>query len=426
MQGTVFNDAKIAPILELLKDVWANGDGAVYEYLLNWFAYPLQRKRKTGVCLVVISEQGYGKGTIAHDLLGCGIYGEVKNNKQDGCYTQITDIDDIVGKFNSQSCGCHFINADECSSYSAAYRMNNKFKNLITASSRRLESKGVDAVTVSDATNYLLTTNNPRPIKVETSDRRFVVLVVDHERKKSPAFFKKLHECMRDGAPLHFYKLLMARELADDFDPQTHRPVTTAARAMMKEQVPPHIRFIQECADAESLPAVWGERQPWEAPVHLSLEELYTLFVDWAKKRQTEHVTNDVHFSEDLSKYAGIGNGVRSKRGTTKVLPRPEQVRHTCNRPSCILTESDKGSECRTACTSNQLPSTDFRLKNAPCLELEQEDSKGEVSQQNTGCSDRASPFLGRSFALFDRPPPSTKRMSLKIGLPRQSLVGNA
>lgn len=130
----------------MLHDVWANGDRAIYEYLLNWFAYPLQRKRKTGVCIVVISEQGYGKGTIAHDLLGCGIYGEVKNDTQSGCYTQITDIDDIVGRFNSQSCGRIFINADECSSYSAAYRMNNKFKNLITSTSRKLESKGVSTL----------------------------------------------------------------------------------------------------------------------------------------------------------------------------------------------------------------------------------------------------------------------------------------
>lgn len=49
---------EIAPILEILRDIWANGDEAVYEYLLNWFACPLQKKRKTGVCVVEISELG--------------------------------------------------------------------------------------------------------------------------------------------------------------------------------------------------------------------------------------------------------------------------------------------------------------------------------------------------------------------------------
>ena len=321
---------KIAPILTLLHDVWANGNDAIYQYLLNWFAYPLQRKCKTGVCVVVISEQGYGKGTVAHDLVGCGIYGEVKNDTQSGNYTQITDIDDIVGRFNSQSCGRIFINADECSSYSAAYRMNNKFKSLITATSRKLESKGVDGVTVSDHTNYLMTTNNSRPIKVEPSDRRFVVLEIDHARKKSAAFFKKLHGCIKEGGPMHFYQFLMARKLPADFDPQAHRPVTAAARAMMKEQVPLHIRFIQECADAEMLPAecsLVGDRQPWKRALHIPLEDLYAGYVDWAKKRQAEHITNDVHFSSDLAKYTGIQNGKRTNKGATKDLPSPEQVR---------------------------------------------------------------------------------------------------
>lgn len=87
--GTVFDESKVAPVLELLHDVWAGGDDYIYNYILNWFAYPLKNKRKTGVCLVVISEQGYGKGTIAHDLVGAGIYGEALYDSQDGCYNQI-------------------------------------------------------------------------------------------------------------------------------------------------------------------------------------------------------------------------------------------------------------------------------------------------------------------------------------------------
>ena len=129
---------------------------------------------------------------------------------------------------------------------------------------------------------------------------------------------------------MHFYKFLMARKLPTDFDPQIHRPVTAVAKAMMKEQVPPHIRFIQECADTELLPAecsLISDRQPWKGVLQTPLEDLYAGFVDWAKRRQTEHITNDVHFSGDLTKYAGIQNGVRSNRGAIKVLPSPEQVR---------------------------------------------------------------------------------------------------
>lgn len=60
-------------------------------YILNWSAYPLQTRRKTHVCLVVISDQAYGKATVADELIGKGIYGEGMDG-QCGTYSYITDI----------------------------------------------------------------------------------------------------------------------------------------------------------------------------------------------------------------------------------------------------------------------------------------------------------------------------------------------
>lgn len=123
------NMARVTPFLDLLHDVWAGGCNETYEYILNWLAYPLQTRHKTRVCLVVISDQGYGKGTVADELIGKGIYGEGMDG-QSGAYSYITDIDDIVGRFDTMSCNRVFINADECSSFGGAYKQNNKFKCL--------------------------------------------------------------------------------------------------------------------------------------------------------------------------------------------------------------------------------------------------------------------------------------------------------
>lgn len=185
--------SKLSLVLELLHDVWAGGDQAVYEYILNWFAYPLQKNAKTGVCLVVISEQGYGKGSIADDLMGKQIYGESDREDGQAPYVQIGDIDNMVGKFNSLACLRMFINADECGSFGGAFKQSNKFKNIITASKTKLENKGVDPIPVNDYANYLLTTNNDDAGKVETSDRRFVILDIPVHLKKPPLFFQHLH-----------------------------------------------------------------------------------------------------------------------------------------------------------------------------------------------------------------------------------------
>ena len=101
------------------------------------------------------------------------------------------------------ACMRMFINADECGSYGGAFKQSNSFKNKITASKSKMENKGLDAVPVSGYANYLLTTNNDDAVRVETSDRRFVILQVGPELKKPPAFFKKLYASIEEGAGVH-------------------------------------------------------------------------------------------------------------------------------------------------------------------------------------------------------------------------------
>ena len=116
-----------------------------------------------------------------------------------------------------------------------------------------------------------------------------------------------------------------------------HRPVTGAAKAMMKEQVPPHICYFQKCADCKTLPIAFGEPRAWPNGVHLHLEELVLNFVDRTKRRQVEHVTNDVHLSQDLKKHAGIWNGPRTNRGSTKLVPAPRMCARTFSMQICTL-----------------------------------------------------------------------------------------
>lgn len=65
--------AVVHPFLDLIFNVWSSKDDALFNYLIDWLAYGLQTRHKTGTIVVVISPQGFGKGTIVHDLIGCGI-----------------------------------------------------------------------------------------------------------------------------------------------------------------------------------------------------------------------------------------------------------------------------------------------------------------------------------------------------------------
>ena len=324
---------KIALVLELLLDVWAGGDQNVYDYILNWFAYPLQRREKTGVCLVVISEQGYGKGTIA-ELVGKHIYGESERDDGLAPYVQIGDIDSIVGKFNSIACMRMFINADECGSYGGAFKQSNNFKNKITASKSKLENKGVDAVPVSDYANYLLTTNNDDPVRVETSDRRFVILQISPELKKSPKFFEKLYASIGEGAGVHLYKFLMARDLSK-FVPQLHRPITAVAKRMMVQNIPPVALFLQSCVESRSFKVeMFGDGHiAWKEGQTMSTTDLYAAFEKWVGKNPSASMDQQA-FGCRLSKYVSGWKKEQVRSGPRRgernfTLLSPEQMEAT-------------------------------------------------------------------------------------------------
>ena len=323
--GTELDEGLIAPILELLRDVWAEGSDVVYEYLLNWMAYPLKVKRKTGVCVVVISDQGYGKGTIAHDLLGERIYGEVRNDRQGGCYAQITDIDHIVGRFNTPSCMRLFINADKCSSFGGAYKQNNKFKNFITGTTRSMEAKGLDPVTISDFANVLMTSNNDDIVKVEISDRRFVILDLVNAGKKHRDFFNGVHELIKGEGALHLYKCLLARDL-EGFEPQDHRPLTPAARRMMASQVPLPVQFIQECAVNQLIHHPFApDPDRWTGETTITSASLFSAFRAWADKNEFRDAPDSRHFAHPLTRHGLVRPGTDGDCRLIK-LPPPGEV----------------------------------------------------------------------------------------------------
>lgn len=319
----------IKPILELLHDVWANKNKEIYNYLLDWFAYPLQKRKKTGVCVIVIGRQGIGKGTIGHDLMGRMIYGE-NTNSRSGPYAQITDIDDIVGRFNSMSCCRMYINADECSSFGGAYKQNNKFKSIITANSRKMEEKGLEGVPVDDYVNILMTTNNDDPARIETSDRRFVVLDVPDEAAKSVEFFNSLHRDIEHGnVAVHFFKFLMERDLSN-FAPQTGRPVTSSAKQMMALQIPLVAGFLQECVESAAITLGLGHIIPWRQGDCISSLDMFAAFMEWSRTTNNNTQMSSQSFGMRLSKSINMAksrvSGGDHRGSAAYVLPTLEYV----------------------------------------------------------------------------------------------------
>ena len=101
---------------------------------MNYFARKVQMPgRKNGVAIVMKSNlQGCGKGLIIDRLIGQNILGE-------SCYVQVTNIDGILGKFNSILMNKLLVNVDEVL---MTQSQANDVKNMIPGETMMFEKKG--------------------------------------------------------------------------------------------------------------------------------------------------------------------------------------------------------------------------------------------------------------------------------------------
>ena len=191
--------------------------GDCAEYVLNWFAHIVQKpSRKTEVCILLYGAQGCGKSTIGEYLLRkiIGLDKMIITSK----------ADKMFGKFvNSQGKLLAVLN--ECSGKDT-FNICDILKDAISMTTTEQEKKGVDAVAVTDYTNFIFTTNNINSVKIEEGDRRFMPIEINNELKNNVAYFKKLYADLDCNVIMRkFYEELMTRDLSD-FNPSRDRPIT--------------------------------------------------------------------------------------------------------------------------------------------------------------------------------------------------------
>ncbi|KAA6388659.1 MAG: hypothetical protein EZS28_015811 [Streblomastix strix] len=151
-----------------MKDTISANDERVYEYLLNSFALIVQNVgKKTETAIILKGLQGIGKNVfikVIYEILA----GYSSKN--------ITDIDDFVGKFNIAIENKMLAIVNEMTNFGES-RMSNMeaLKSIITEDSFVINEKYIPKREVQNIVNVMFVTNNIYPMKIENSDRRYVV-----------------------------------------------------------------------------------------------------------------------------------------------------------------------------------------------------------------------------------------------------------
>lgn len=226
-------EARCDRLLAHLYHVIANGDDAVYHYVLCWCAYlvqcPEQRHR---TALVLQGGKGTGKsllGRVLADLVGRRHAAVLSNTYH------------LTGHFNAILRDKVLVVADEAF-WAGDRASENVLKALVTDPTLTLEGKGKDAVVVPNMLSFLMTSNADWVVPASMDDRRWAVLEVAGDKAGDRAYFDGLHAEVEAGGLGALLRELLALDLTG-WSPEFDRPKTAALLAQAQHSLPPLERW---------------------------------------------------------------------------------------------------------------------------------------------------------------------------------------
>ena len=178
----------IQPFLDHIKVVIANGNEMVYKYILVWIASILQRPSfKTETALVILGHQGTGKNKFFTDII-CKLMARYANEN-------VSSIESVVGKFNAILENKKLLVLNELQSIDAnKYLNSDALKSVITDKSININQKNEPERLCENVANLILVSNNNIPIKVEGTDRRYMITKTSDIHLQDFDYFEKLSD----------------------------------------------------------------------------------------------------------------------------------------------------------------------------------------------------------------------------------------
>lgn len=231
------DEGKIKGFLNHIREVIANNNEEVYEYILNWFSFIMQNPNgKTETAIVITGEQGTGKNIFTNIL--CDLLNRYSNKN-------ITNIDHIIGKFNTAIENMKLIVCNELSSAeSNKYLNSDSLKSVITEKIITIEEKNLSPRIAENVCNLILVSNNDVPVKLEYGDRRYVVTCSSSKYKGNNTYFDKLRASFNRDFYNNLFTYFMRRDIKK-FNARVI-PQTEARDLMLKSSESSYELFIQE------------------------------------------------------------------------------------------------------------------------------------------------------------------------------------
>ena len=252
--------------------ILCGGDVRQFDWLFNWCAALVQLPGRHAMSAVVLmGDQGVGKGHFAHQMLGALFH------KQQ--YLHIIGAGMLTGQFNEHLSGKVLVFADE-STWGGDLKAADKLKGMVTESTVPIERKFLPLVEEPSALHIVIASNNEWPIAIPKDDRRFMVLDVAATERQNDGYFTPLREELKNGGLAAVLHDLLAHAI--DEHALRHPPSTKGKREVMAQSLKPIEHWWYE----KLLTGVLlTENEGW--PSHISKAALHYNYLEFLERHHT-------------------------------------------------------------------------------------------------------------------------------------------
>jgi hypothetical protein len=282
-----YDESKIDLILNHIKKLTGNNKEC-FDYFVKWLAQIVQEPNKLSrTAIIFISDQGTGKN-IFTDWVGSKILGKKY-------YFTSEKADDIFGTFAEGLKNKLLVNLNETSGKDT-FELSESIKSKITDKTITYQKKYMSTIVINNYSRFIFTSNNLTPVKIDISDRRFVVMQCDNSQiKLKDKYFEPLIEQMDSlESQQIFYKYLMNVDIKG-FNFEKERPITELYNDIKNVNTPKVILFIMDLIDNHKLDEQYSFKK---------LYEKYETFL--SRNGYTDYKTNTNKFSRALKSISGI------------------------------------------------------------------------------------------------------------------------
>lgn len=285
----------------------------VFNYLLDWMAYPLQNPgAKMTTAVIMHGPQGTGKSIIFKGL--ARIYG-MGNPFRD--YSVILDQKALQDNFNADWENKLFVLAEEVVNSSEKWQLKNELKELVTGNRIRIRKVFTDAYYQKNQLQMAFLSNEGQPLPLENGDRRHLVIWTPGPLDEE--YYAGVRSEQDNGGIEAFYHFLMQRDLSG-FSPYRKPPMTKAKEELINVSLPSDERFIKEWqAGDTSFPFI-----PASGP------QVYTAYSKWCRINGVNRPRESNMFISRIAKLPGWSNDRHHRYDNThyqgKTMARPTVI----------------------------------------------------------------------------------------------------